>query len=154
MVKFGIVGTNWITEKLIDAGTMCEDFQLNAVYSRTEEKAKEFADKYKVENIYTDLLEMAKSGTIDAVYIATPNSLHYEQSKLFLENKIAVLCEKPIVSNTFLSDRIVHKINLFPLATSFFNTGIAPISAPTLGKSCVTHVPSKSIAIIILSLIF
>ena len=101
MVKFGIVGTNWITEKLIDAGTMCEDFQLNAVYSRTEEKAKEFADKYKVENIYTDLLEMAKSGTIDAVYIATPNSLHYEQSKLFLENKIAVLCEKPIVSNTF-----------------------------------------------------
>ena len=37
MVRFGIVGTNWITEKLINAGSMCEDFQLNAVYhSRTQ----------------------------------------------------------------------------------------------------------------------
>ena len=107
MVRFGIVGTNWITEKLINAGSMCEDFQLNAVYSRTEEKGREFAEKYKVENIYTDLLEMAKSGMIDAVYIASPNSFHYEQSKLFLENKIAVLCEKPLSSNSFETNDLI-----------------------------------------------
>ena len=101
MVRFGIVGTNWITEKLINAGGMLENFKLNAVYSRSEEKASEFAAKYKVENIFTDLKEMAESGTIDAVYIASPNSLHYEQSKLFLTHKIAVLCEKPLASNAF-----------------------------------------------------
>ena len=38
MVRFGIVGTNWITEKLINAGGMLENFKLNAVYSRSEEK--------------------------------------------------------------------------------------------------------------------
>ncbi len=40
--------------------------------------------------------QMAQDDTIDAVYIASPNSLHYEQSKLFLQNGKHVICEKPI----------------------------------------------------------
>ncbi|MBN8201153.1 MULTISPECIES: Gfo/Idh/MocA family protein [Bacillaceae] len=100
MVRFGIVGTNWITERFLKAALQAEDFQLTAVYSRTEEKAKEFAGKYGVERTFTDLKSMASSGEIDAVYIASPNSLHAEQSILFMKNNIHVLCEKPIASNT------------------------------------------------------
>ena len=100
MVRFGIVGTNWITERFLKAALQAEDFQLTAVYSRTEEKAKEFAGKYGVERTFTDLKSMAASGEIDAVYIASPNSLHAEQSILFMKNNIHVLCEKPIASNT------------------------------------------------------
>ncbi|WP_264739430.1 Gfo/Idh/MocA family protein [Cytobacillus firmus] len=100
MVRFGIVGTNWITERFLKAALQAEDFQLTAVYSRTEEKAKEFAGKYGVERTFTDLKIMAASGEIDAVYIASPNSLHAEQAVIFMENKVHVLCEKPIASNT------------------------------------------------------
>ncbi|OHX50243.1 Gfo/Idh/MocA family protein [Cytobacillus oceanisediminis] len=100
MVRFGIVGTNWITERFLKAALQVEDFQLTAVYSRTEEKAKEFAGKYGVEKTYTDLKEMAASGEIDAVYIASPNSLHAEQAILFMKNNVHVLCEKPVASNT------------------------------------------------------
>ena len=35
----------------------------------------------------------------DAVYIATPHPLHYEQALFCLENKIPVLCEKPLAIN-------------------------------------------------------
>ena len=98
-MRFGIIGTNWITDKLIDAGKDTEDFQLTAVYSRNEDTAKAFADKYGVENTFTDLQKMAESNKIDAVYIASPNSFHSEQSILFLKNKKAVLCEKPATSN-------------------------------------------------------
>lgn len=98
-MRFGIIGTNWITDKLIDAGKDTEDFQLTAVYSRNEDTAKAFADKYGVENTFTDLQKMAESDKIDAVYIASPNSFHSEQSILFLKNKKAVLCEKPATSN-------------------------------------------------------
>ena len=35
----------------------------------------------------------------DAVYIATPHPLHYEQALACLENKIPVLCEKPLAIN-------------------------------------------------------
>lgn len=100
MVRFGIVGTNWITERFLKAALQAEDFQLTAVYSRTEEKAKEFAGKYGVKRTFTDLQKMAASGEIDAVYIASPNSLHAEQSILFMKNNVHVLCEKPIASNT------------------------------------------------------
>ncbi|WP_368298736.1 Gfo/Idh/MocA family protein [Cytobacillus firmus] len=99
MVRFGVVGTNWITERFLKAALQAEDFQLTAVYSRTEEKAKEFAGKYGVEKTFTDLQTMAASGEIDAVYIASPNSLHAEQATIFMNNQVHVLCEKPIASN-------------------------------------------------------
>jgi len=100
MIRFGVIGTNWITDAFIQGASLNEDFKLNAVYSRTEEKAKSFAGKYGVENIFTDLDEMAKSQVIDAVYIASPNSLHSRQSILFLNNGKHVLCEKPLASNS------------------------------------------------------
>lgn len=99
MVRFGVVGTNWITERFLKAALQAEDFQLTAVYSRTEEKAKEFAGKYGVGKTFTDLQTMAASGEIDAVYIASPNSLHAEQATIFMNNQVHVLCEKPIASN-------------------------------------------------------
>ncbi|WP_341467138.1 Gfo/Idh/MocA family oxidoreductase [Clostridium septicum] len=58
-------------------------FKLEAVYSRSKEKAKTFADKYGVTKVFTNLEEMAKSDVIDAVYIASPNALHAKQAILF-----------------------------------------------------------------------
>ena len=100
MIRFGIIGTNKITDWFLQSAALVKDFKLNAVYSRTEERAREFAEKYEVENTFTDLEEMAKSDLIDAVYIASPNSFHASQSILFLNNKKHVLCEKPIASNS------------------------------------------------------
>ncbi len=99
MINFGVVGTNRITDEFIKSAQLLEDFKLNAVYSRTEEKGRAFAEKYGVSNIFTDLEEMAKSSCIDAVYIASPNSLHAEQSVICLNNGKHVLCEKPAASN-------------------------------------------------------
>ncbi|HHX24159.1 MAG TPA: Gfo/Idh/MocA family oxidoreductase [Thermoanaerobacterales bacterium] len=100
MVRFGVVGTSWITDAFIKAASLNKDFKLNAVYSRTKERAKSFSEKYGVTNIFTDLEKMARSPEIDAVYIASPNSLHSEQSILFLNNRKHVLCEKPLASNS------------------------------------------------------
>lgn len=99
MVRVGIVGTNWITDKFLEAAKLVENFELSAVYSRTRERAEEVAEKYNVEMIFTNLEEMAASSIIDAVYIATPNAFHAEQSILFLRNNKHVLCEKPLAAN-------------------------------------------------------
>lgn len=99
MIRVGVVGTNWITERLLEAANAVEDYKLAAVYSRTSEKAEEFANKYGITNIFTNLEEMAASEEIDAVYIATPNSLHADQAILFLQNAKHVLCEKPLAAN-------------------------------------------------------
>ncbi|CAM3395161.1 MULTISPECIES: Gfo/Idh/MocA family protein [Saccharibacillus] len=99
MIRFGMIGTNFITERFIDAARQAEGLELAAVYSRTEGRAREFADRYGIELTFTDLDEMAASDRIDAVYIASPNSLHAEQSILLLKSGKHVLCEKPMASN-------------------------------------------------------
>ncbi|WP_017437843.1 Gfo/Idh/MocA family protein [Saccharococcus caldoxylosilyticus] len=99
MIRFATIGTNWITEAFIEAAREVEDFSLAAVYSRTEEKAQEFAQKTGAARTFTDLEELAKSEEIDAVYIASPNSLHAEQAVFLMNHGKHVLCEKPLASN-------------------------------------------------------
>ncbi|MCT4705414.1 Gfo/Idh/MocA family oxidoreductase [Enterobacteriaceae bacterium H11S18] len=99
MIRFAVVGTNWITRQFVDAAHESGHYKLTAVYSRTLEQAQTFANEYMVEHLFTDLEAMAKSDAIDAVYIASPNALHAPQSILFLSNKKHVICEKPLASN-------------------------------------------------------
>lgn len=94
-MKYATIGTSWITESFISAASKCDGITLTAVYSRSPEKAVEFMKKHNAEHCYSDLKEMAKSDKFDAVYIASPNKFHYEQSKLFLLNNKNVICEKP-----------------------------------------------------------
>ncbi|WP_027407967.1 Gfo/Idh/MocA family protein [Anoxybacteroides tepidamans] len=99
MIRLATIGTNWITQEFLQAAQPISNLVLTAVYSRTEEKAKEFAEKTGAKRIFTDLEEMAKSDEIDAVYIASPNSLHAEQAILLMNHGKHVLCEKPLASN-------------------------------------------------------
>lgn len=99
MINFGTVGTGWITSSFIEAAQLSNQLNLTAVYSRSEEKAQLVADTYNAADVFTDLEEMAKDKNIDVVYIASPNSVHFEQALLFLKNKKHVICEKPIFSN-------------------------------------------------------
>lgn len=108
MIRIGIVGTNWITERLLEAANAVENFKLTAIYSRTSERADEFASKYGITKLFTNLEEMAISEEIDAVYIATPNSYHADQAILFLQNGKHVLCEKPLAANATEVARMIQ----------------------------------------------
>ncbi|MBS0849204.1 Gfo/Idh/MocA family oxidoreductase [Citrobacter sp. JGM124] len=107
MIRFAVVGTNWITRQFVDAAHETGKYKLNAVYSRTLEQAQAFASDYPVEHLFTSLAEMAASDAIDAVYIASPNSLHAQQSMLFLRHKKHVICEKPLASNLREAEEVI-----------------------------------------------
>ncbi|HHQ6604149.1 Gfo/Idh/MocA family protein [Serratia fonticola] len=99
MIRFAVVGTNWITERFIDAAHESGKMRLTAIYSRKLEQAQAFGANYPVEHFFDSLEALAQSDVIDAVYIASPNSLHCQQSLLFLSHKKHVICEKPLASN-------------------------------------------------------
>ncbi|REK71409.1 Gfo/Idh/MocA family protein [Paenibacillus paeoniae] len=99
MIRFGLIGTNWITERFLAAAKLHDQFNLTAVYSRTEETAAAFADKHGIKHRFTDLDAMFTSGEIDAVYIASPNSFHAPHAIAAMNRGIHVLCEKPAASN-------------------------------------------------------
>ncbi len=97
MIKFAIIGSSSISEKFIDAIKSTEGCKAYALLSRDEKKGKNFADRFEIEKVYTDIHKMLEDENIDAVYIASPNGKHFEQAKLALEAKKNVICEKPIV---------------------------------------------------------
>jgi len=70
--------------------------QVHLVYSRREEKAKEFADKWQIP-VWTDRIEEAVSHPeIDVVVIGIPNDQHARAARLAAEAGKAVLCTKPL----------------------------------------------------------
>ncbi len=102
MIRFAVIGTNWITRQFVEAAHESGKYKLTAVYSRSLEQAQHFANDFSVEHLFTSLEAMAESDAIDAVYIASPNSLHFSQTQLFLSHKIHVICEKPLASSICL----------------------------------------------------
>ena len=107
MIRFAVIGTNWITRQFVDAAHETGKYKLTAVYSRSLEQAQSFANDYPVEHLFTSLESMAQSDDIDAVYIASPNSLHAPQTELFLRHKKHVICEKPLASNIDEAERVI-----------------------------------------------
>jgi len=98
-LRFGVIGSNFITDWVIAGGREDERFELVAVYSRTQETADAFAAKHVIPHTFTSLEAMAASPMIDAVYVASPNAFHAKQSILFMEHGKHVLCEKAFASN-------------------------------------------------------
>ncbi|MFR8738493.1 MAG: Gfo/Idh/MocA family protein [Eubacterium sp.] len=99
MIRFATIGTNFVVEWFLKCAAQVEGLQYNGTYSRNIEKAEKFAKEHNGNLIFGNLEELAKSKDVDAVYIASPNSLHYEQARLMIKNKKHVMIEKTITSN-------------------------------------------------------
>lgn len=55
MIRFAVVGTNWITERFIDAAHESGKLKLSAVYSRSLEQAQAFGANYQVTQFFDSL---------------------------------------------------------------------------------------------------
>ena len=94
-IRLGTIGSGFIVHNILDAVASVEGIRCVAVYSRTEEKGQVLAEKYGVEKVYTDMDAFLLDEEINCVYVASPNLLHYEQTKKALLAGKHVLCEKP-----------------------------------------------------------
>jgi predicted dehydrogenase len=98
-IRWGILGCGRIAHKFAEDLHLSKTSITHAFASRDEGKAKDFALKYQVDNWFSDYESLANCDEIDAIYVATPHSHHYENTMLCLKAKKAVLCEKPLSVN-------------------------------------------------------
>ena len=98
-IRWGIIGLGKIANKFATDLASIETAELVAVASRNIQNANNFAEKHNAKKAYSSYEELAKDTNVDAVYIATPHSFHKEHAILCLQNKKAVLCEKPFAMN-------------------------------------------------------
>lgn len=111
MLNLGIIGTNWITHQFVQAAMASGEYQLRAIYSRTEAKATQFASEYSESvsiGVETDLTHFFEWDDVDVVYIASPNSLHYEQAKQGILAGKHIIVEKPAVSTCKELEELVN----------------------------------------------
>ena len=146
MIRFAVVGTNWISHSFCQAAHKTGKLKLEAVYSRTLIKAREFGVQYQVSSVYDDLQKIAENPAIDAVYIASPNSLHAPQADLFLRHGKHVIGEKPLASNIDEVEKLIatakqHNVVLFEAVKTCYlpNLKVCAEALPSLGKLRKAH---------------
>ncbi|MEJ0080818.1 MAG: Gfo/Idh/MocA family oxidoreductase [Puia sp.] len=99
IIRWGILGTGAIAKKFASDLFLVEGAELVAVGSRTKASAEKFAKIFQVKYYHESYESLARSQEVDVIYIATPHSLHYENTILCLQNGKGVLCEKPFAMN-------------------------------------------------------
>jgi D-xylose 1-dehydrogenase (NADP+, D-xylono-1,5-lactone-forming) len=95
-VKWGILSTADINQKLIPGAHASPKVDLVAVASRDQARADDYARRFEIERAYGSYEALLADPEIEAVYIPLPNTLHVEWSILALEAGKHVLCEKPL----------------------------------------------------------
>jgi predicted dehydrogenase len=99
-VRWGIIGAGHIARSFARDVIALSDAEVLAIGSRSEAKAKKFADKLGIQRAYGSYQQLAEDNDIDVVYIATPHVFHKEQSLLCLNNDKPILVEKPFAINS------------------------------------------------------
>ena len=97
-IKLGTIGSGVIVHSILDNVMVTDGITLEAVYSRSAEKAAALAKEYGCQKTYTDMDAFLADESINLVYIATPNLLHYPQAKKALLAGKNVLLEKPFTT--------------------------------------------------------
>ncbi len=99
-INWGIIGTGNIARKFAEGLAAAEGARLVAVGSRSQQSADDFATKFNVPHRHASYEALAADPEVQAVYVATPHTLHMDNSILCLNARKAVLCEKPFAINT------------------------------------------------------
>lgn len=99
MFKWGVLGTGNIAKKFVADLAYTNSHMAYAVGSRNEESAKNFADRFLCSKYYGSYEDLVLDTEIDAVYVASHSTMHYEHMLLALRAGKHVLCEKPFVMN-------------------------------------------------------
>jgi xylose dehydrogenase (NAD/NADP) len=95
-VRWGIVSTARINEKLLAGAREADGVEVVAVGSRDRPRGEKFAQRHGIPRVHGSYEELLADPDVEAVYIPLPNSLHVPWSVKALEAGKHVLCEKPL----------------------------------------------------------
>lgn len=112
-LRWGVVATGGIARQVTADLAQLEDAVLQAVSSRTEDRARAFADTHGFSTAYYDdgaargFELLAADPEVDVVYVATPHGQHFEVCKALLSAGKHVLCEKAFTVNAREAEELI-----------------------------------------------
>ncbi len=106
-IRWGVLSTGRIAHQFAQDFASVERGKIAGATSRTAANARAYANRYGIGKVYPNYRALLEDSNIDAVYIATPHSLHLENTLAAIEAGKSVLCEKPITTNAEDCERIL-----------------------------------------------
>jgi len=107
MLRVGILGCGTIAAKIAESLKGNKKAVIAGVASRERNKAKKFAAAHCPDaKVFTGYEKLAASDEIDLVYIATPNTYHYEHAIMCIKEYKNILVEKPFAMSKAEADSI------------------------------------------------
>jgi len=106
-IGWGILGTGIIARRFAADFSYGDDARLIGVGSRRQETARTFGERFGIPHQYGSYQELVDDPDIEAVYIATPASVHKDNIKTCLAAGKAVLCEKPLTVNGHEAEEVI-----------------------------------------------
>jgi len=107
MLRVGILGCGSIAAKVAESLKDSKKVAVTGVASRERNKAKKFAAAHCPDaKVFGGYEKLAASDDIDLIYIATPNTYHYEHAILCIKEYKNVLIEKPFAMSKAETDSI------------------------------------------------
>ena len=99
-IKWGFIGCGEVTEKKSGpAFNEVPGSQVVAVMSRSEKKARSYAERHHIRKWYTDAQELIDDPDVNAVYIATPPSSHATFAIMAMNAGKPVYVEKTLAAS-------------------------------------------------------
>ena len=99
-INWGFIGCGEVTEKKSGpAFNEVKGSQVVAVMSRSENKARSYAERHHVRKWYTDASELIEDPDVNAVYIATPPSSHATFAIMAMRAGKPCYIEKPLAAS-------------------------------------------------------
>lgn len=95
MITIAAVGTSAIAERVVAASRRVDGVEFTTAFSRDGERARAFADANGMPQHASDFDALLSDDGLDAVYIASPNSIHHRQALAAIRAGKHVLVEKP-----------------------------------------------------------
>ena len=105
--RWGILGTGTIARSFAKGLGAVDGAEIVAVGSRTLGSAEDFARVTGASRAHASYEALASDEEVDGIYIATPHTMHCENTLLCIEHGRAVLCEKPFAMNLVEAERMV-----------------------------------------------
>jgi len=107
-VKWGILGTGKIAKRFMQAAFYVPDAQVVAVGSREQHTADQFGAQYGIPKRYGSYDALLHDPEVEIVYVATPHTLHAENTLAALQAGKHVLCEKPFTINAQQAEQVIR----------------------------------------------
>ncbi len=131
MLRWGILGTSFISDTMAAAIAKSPASRIEAVSGRDEGRLAAFATRHGIGKTYRDIEALLADGDVDAIYVGLPNHVHHEAVIAAAKAGKPVLCEKSLTTGMGDAQALASAVEESGI---FFMEGLMYLNHPLIAR--------------------